>query len=108
MADDDVGVLPPYIEQDEEEAAAEKQKRRQKSKNKKPRERMPWEFATPEEEAKAEARRARARKLIVHDPKTGDTCFTRVWFLDFDLDEESTCPLFNALYLYHMTSSLAP
>jgi hypothetical protein len=99
MAEDDDGVLPLYIEEKEEEAAAAKQQRRQQSENTKPRERMPWEFATPEEEAKAEARRARARELIVHDPKTGDTCFTRVWFLDFDLDEESTYPFFQCVIL---------
>jgi hypothetical protein len=100
MADGDDGVLPLYIEEDEEEAAAAKQQRRQQSKNTKPRERMPWEFATPEEEAKAEARRARARELIVHDPKTGDTCFTRVLFLDFDLDEESRSPFFKTSMRY--------
>uniref|UniRef100_A0ACD5YAV4 Uncharacterized protein n=1 Tax=Avena sativa TaxID=4498 RepID=A0ACD5YAV4_AVESA len=90
MAEDDDGVLPAYIEEDDEEAAAAKQQRREQSKRKKPRERMPWEFATPEEAAKAEARHALERELIVHDPKTGDCCFTRVWFLDltiFDLDE---------------------
>uniref|UniRef100_A0ACD5UZ81 Uncharacterized protein n=1 Tax=Avena sativa TaxID=4498 RepID=A0ACD5UZ81_AVESA len=91
MADDDEGLLPAYIEEDEEEAAASKQQRRQNSKRKKPRERMPWEFGTPEEEAKAEVRRALEDELIVYDPKTDTSCFTRVWFLDrtiFDLDEE--------------------
>jgi hypothetical protein len=92
-----------YSEEDEEAATAARQQRRQQSRiRKKPRERMPWEFATPEEEAKAEVRRALEEELIVYDPKTDASCFTRVWFLDrtiFDLDEESTCPFYNSLYL---------
>ncbi|XP_010233771.1 uncharacterized protein LOC100823626 [Brachypodium distachyon] len=89
--DDDVdGVLPAYIEEDEEEAMDAKQQRRQQSI--KPRKMMPWELATPEEKAKEEVRRALEDELYEHGPKTGSGSYTRLWFLDltvFDLDEET-------------------
>ncbi|CAL4954850.1 unnamed protein product [Urochloa decumbens] len=87
MADDDSDGLPMYVEEDEEEAAAAKQERRQQSRKPPPPLRD-----TPEELARREFNQAMGQRFFEYDPKLGQSCYTRVWFLDFtkvDIDGET-------------------
>ncbi|GJM92279.1 hypothetical protein PR202_ga08732 [Eleusine coracana subsp. coracana] len=96
MEDDDFNVLAMYTEEDQDNSAAakweEKQKRRQRPRIREP---PPLPPLSPEEMERRQANLDMLEKLWEHDPKSGSTFYTRIWFFDltkFDIDEESITP----------------
>ncbi|KAK3162755.1 hypothetical protein QOZ80_1BG0093330 [Eleusine coracana subsp. coracana] len=93
MEDDDFNVLAMYTEEDQDNSAAakweEKQKRRQRPRIREP---PPLPPLSPEEMERRQANLDMLEKLWEHDPKSGSTFYTRIWFFDltkFDIDEET-------------------